>query len=161
LQICRIDISRESVITSDREHTVKERLFTVDEANALIPTLEIIMGKLQRHGLTLREEVGALARETGHLPENLTVPEVVELRPQLHPLVEEMEQLLGEIDAYGLQMKGLDLGLVDFPAEINGEFVLLCWQYGEKEVGYYHSVEAGFAGRQPLDARTTRPKYLQ
>jgi len=140
---------------------VKDLLFTVDEANALIPKLEIIMEKLQRHGLALRAEVTALAQETGHLPENITVPEVLELRPQLHPVVEEMEQLLGEIDAYGLEMKGLDLGLIDFPAEVNGEFVLLCWQFGEKEVGYYHSVEGGFAGRKPLDARRVRPKYLQ
>ena len=139
---------------------MKDRLFTLDEANALIPKLENIMQQLQRHGLALRAEVGALAKETGDLPEAITVPHVLELRPQLHAVVEDMERLLGEIDACGLEMKGLDLGLIDFPAEINGEFVLLCWQFGEKEVGYYHSVEGGFAGRKPLDAKRSRPQVL-
>jgi hypothetical protein len=130
---------------------VSKRLFTVEEANTLIPRLEFIMGKLQRNGLALREQVGELARVTGQSPESLTTAQILELRPQLGTIVEELEALLGEIEACGGELKGLDLGLVDFPAEIDGELVLLCWQYGEKEIGYYHSFEAGFAGRKPLD----------
>jgi hypothetical protein len=61
-----------------------------------------------------------------------------------------METLVNEIEATGGQLKGLDLGLVDFPGEIDGERVLLCWQYGEPQVAFYHAPEAGFAGRQPL-----------
>ncbi len=137
------------------------RLFTVEEANTLIPRLEFIMGKLQRNGLALREQVGELARVTGQAPESLTTADILELRPQLGMIVKELEALLGEIEACGGELKGLDLGLVDFPAEIGGEIVLLCWQYGEKEIGYYHSFEAGFAGRKPLDPDSKRQGPLQ
>jgi hypothetical protein len=140
---------------------VKNHLFTIDEANALIPRLEIIMGKLQRHGLELREQVSELAREIGQSIENITTVQILELRPHLYPVIEELEGLLGEIESYGGELKGLDLGLVDFPAEIEGERVLLCWQYGEKEVGFYHTVESGFAGRKPLAHGSSRPKLLQ
>lgn len=136
-------------------------LFTVEEANALIPRLEGIMGKLQRQGLALREQLAELARQTGQSLEELTTPQILELRPQLHPVLQELEALLGEIDACGGQMKGLDLGLVDFPAELGGEIVLLCWQFGEKEISYYHSLEGGFAGRKLLSPKAERPKYLQ
>lgn len=137
------------------------RLFTVEEANALIPRLELIMGKLQRHALVLREQVGELARLTGQEPETLTTAQIIELRPQLSMVVEELEALLSEIEACGGELKGIDLGLVDFPAEREGEIVLLCWQYGEKEIDYYHSFEAGFGGRKPLDPGQERPKPLQ
>jgi hypothetical protein len=140
---------------------VSKRLFTVEEANTLIPRLELIMGKLQRNGLALREQVGELARVTGQSPESLTTAHILELRPQLATVVEETEALLGEIEACGGELKGLDLGLVDFPAEIDGELVLLCWQYGEKEIGYYHSFEAGFAGRKALDPNSRRQGPLQ
>ena len=140
---------------------MSERLFTVDEANALIPKLEIIMGKLQRFGATLRQQLEELSRNLGDLPEDLTTTQILEMRPQLRPVVDELELLLDEIEACGGQMKGLDLGLVDFPAERDGEIVLLCWQYGEKEITHYHTLEEGFAGRKPLDPYLSRGRYLQ
>lgn len=137
------------------------RYFTIEEANALIPQLELIMSKLQRHGALLRDELAELASTMAQAPEALTTSQILELRPQLRPVVEQMDALLREIEDHGLEMKGLDLGLVDFPAELNGKAVLLCWQYGEKEVAFYHSPEAGFAGRKPLRSRGARPTYLQ
>lgn len=140
---------------------MRRRYFTVEEANALIPTLELIMGRLQRQGLVLRDELAELARTMAQAPEELTTSQIIELRPQLRPVVEEIEALLHQIEAYGLQMKGLDLGLIDFPTEMNGEVALLCWQYGEKEVAFYHTLDAGFAGRKPLATLAARPTYLQ
>ena len=139
---------------------MSQRLFTLSEANALIPKLELVMGKLQSQSAVLREQMNQLVRTLGETPERLSVPQILELRPQLRPVVDEVEKLLAEIAACGGQMKGLDLGLVDFPAEMNGDIVLLCWQYGEKEIGYYHSFEAGFAGRQPLEG-SKRDNVLQ
>ena len=139
---------------------MSQRLFTLSEANALIPKLELVMGKLQRQSAVLREQVNEVAGGLGENPERLSVPQILELRPQLRPVIDEVEQLLAEIAACGGQMKGLDLGLVDFPAEMNGDVVLLCWQYGEKEIGYYHSFEAGFTGRQPLEG-SKRDNVLQ
>ena len=138
-----------------------ERLFTVREANALIPKLELIMERLQRHTHVLREGVAELAAVTGEPADDLTMAQIVELRPDLGPVITEMEELLSEIEACGGRFKGLDLGLVDFPAEINGEVVLLCWQYGEKEISHYHTAEGGFASRKPLRPGTPPSRYLQ
>ena len=140
---------------------MSERLFTVHEANALIPKLELIMSRLQRHGATLSAQIEEVAHATSQPPETLTTTQLIELRPELTPVIEELEALLAEIEACGGELKGLDLGLVDFPTEIGGEVVLLCWQYGEKEIAYYHSRQAGFSGRKPLNAAATRTRYLQ
>lgn len=126
------------------------RLFTLEEANALIPRLELIMEKLQRKGMELREGVRAVASDMDRPLTEVTLDEVLTQRPALKLLTEDMQQLVGELENVGVQFKGLDLGLVDFPSEIDGEVRLLCWQYGEKEIGYWHSPESGFAGRQPL-----------
>ena len=138
-----------------------ERLFTVREANALIPKLEFIMERLQRHTLVLREGVAELARVTGEPADDLTMAQIVDLRPALRPVIAEVDALLAEIKECGGQFKGLDLGLVDFPAEIDGEPILLCWQYGEKEIGYYHTPDGGFAGRKPLHAAVALVRSLQ
>ncbi len=140
---------------------MSERLFTVHEANALIPKLELIMSQLQCHGATLSTHIDEVAHATGQSPETLTSTQLIELRPELSPIIEALETLLAEIEGCGGELKGLDLGLVDFPTEIDGEVVLLCWQYGEKEIAYYHSRQAGFAGRKPLNASSTRTRYLQ
>ena len=129
---------------------MNERLFTIEEAEALIPRLELIMSKLQRHNLAVRERLTEVMQQTEQPLSELTTTQILELQPHLRPVVEELETLIDELESWGVQLKGLDLGLIDFPAEINGERVLLCWQYGEKELGYYHSPEAGFAGRKPL-----------
>ncbi|HUI27830.1 MAG TPA: DUF2203 domain-containing protein [Candidatus Kryptonia bacterium] len=140
---------------------MEQHLFSIDEVNALIPKLEFVMGRLQQRGAELRRGIEALALETGKPTAELNGSEIVELRPALRPLIEDLERLVGEIEECGGQFKGLDLGLVDFPAEINGEIALLCWQFGEKEVGYWHSLEGGFEGRQPLPRRQPRSTLLQ
>ena len=140
---------------------MKGRLLTVDEANALVPRLEIIMGTLQRDGLMLREALHAVAAQGGRTADDLTTAELLERQPDLRPVVDEIEKLLGEIESFGGQLKGLDMGLIDFPARIDGEIVLLCWQFGEKEIAYWHSLEGGFSGRQALPAQRPRSPYLQ
>ena len=137
-----------------------QHLFSLDEANALIPRLELIMERMQRRGIELREAIETLAREGGEQMSNIEVSDLLERRPELQGLVEELEELIGEIEACGGQFKGLELGLVDFPSEIEGQIGLLCWQYGEKEITHWHPLETGFDGRQPLPA-TARRSYLQ
>ena len=127
-----------------------QRLFTVHEANALIPMLELIMGDLQRQSMRLREYIREVAAGTAIAPEHLQTARLVELRPEVAPVLEDMQRLLQNIEACGGELKGLDLGLVDFPGELDGKRILLCWQYGEKEIGYYHSPNSGFGGRKPL-----------
>src|SRR5512147_1355964 len=100
---------------------------------------------MQECGAELRRAVReAMSARGGEEP--ITVAELLRLKPEVEPAAEEMEALLRQLESTGGQFKGLDLGLVDFPAELEGESVLLCWQYGESEVGFYHSAEGGFAG---------------
>ncbi|TMK48143.1 MAG: DUF2203 family protein [Actinobacteria bacterium] len=139
-----------------------DKLFSLDDATALIPQLELVMEKMQRLGMKVREEIATLARERGQpgLPD-LSTQQVLRLRPPLRPLFEEMAQAVQEIEKYGCYFKGLELGLVDFPAELGGEIVELCWQYGEKELAFYHRRDEGFAGRRPLNPQRHKPRYYQ
>jgi hypothetical protein len=76
-------------------------------------------------------------------------------------LFENLAQAVQDIEKHGCYFKGLELGLVDFPAQLGGEVVELCWQYGEKEIAFYHRLDAGFAGRQPLKLPQRKPQYYQ
>ncbi|MGD9763683.1 MAG: DUF2203 domain-containing protein [Candidatus Binatia bacterium] len=126
------------------------RLFTVEEVDALIPRLEFIMARMQRNALELRSALEAAAAARGSAAPAIELHEVLEQRPELRELVAELERCITEIEDYGGQFKGLELGLVDFPSRIDGQIGLLCWQYGEKEISHWHSFEDGFAGRQRL-----------
>jgi hypothetical protein len=139
-----------------------DKLFTLAEANALIPQMELTMERMQRLGLKVREEIEALARERGEemLPE-LSMQQVLRLRPSLRPLFEELAQAVQDIEKHGCSFKGLELGLVDFPAQLEDKVVELCWQYGEKEITFYHRCDEGFAGRQPLNPQRRKPQYYQ
>jgi hypothetical protein len=124
------------------------RRFTIEEANALIPRLEMLMERLQRTVSVVRSAV----HEADPEPGVRTTVDVLRVRPELAPYVAEIESTVAEIERLGCQFKGIDLGLVDFPAEIDGGTVLLCWQYGEKSIGFWHAIDEGFAGRRALVA---------
>lgn len=72
-------------------------------------------------------------------------------------LVDGMTKKIAELEDFGVVIKDLDFGLVDFPAERYGEKVLLCWKYGEPEVSYWHTPFEGFAGRKPLKIQAIPP----
>jgi len=137
-----------------------EKTFRLDEADAILPRLEILVERLQRGALRLHDEMSALARETGIDISALSPEELIRRRPTARALVEELDGIVHEIEESGAHLKDVQLGLVDFPAERDGEIVYLCWQFGEPEVGFWHRIEDGFAGRQPLPGRG-RPRYLQ
>jgi len=73
-------------------------------------------------------------------------------------LVQRAKDAVAEIDAIGVQVKDLDTGLLDFPFSLDGDVVLLCWKMGETRITHWHTVEAGFRGRQPVDERFKRTK---
>ncbi len=74
------------------------------------------------------------------------------LRAEIDQLTEKLTEAATELDALGVEFKGIELGLVDFPSERDGEIVCLCWQYGEDSIRFWHSLDAGFAGRQSIEA---------
>ena len=121
------------------------RRFSVEEANTLIPRLELLIERLQRTARELRDAVSHVANDRVR-----TTVDAVREHPELRLHVETIEQVLGEIEELGGQFKGLDLGLVDFLGEVDGRPVLLCWQYGEKSIGFWHSIDEGFAARRAI-----------
>jgi hypothetical protein len=137
---------------------VRERSFTIEQADAHIPRLEALIARLQRSALELRTERDAVAAGLRLEPASLPVERLLSERPQLRRLVEELDASIGAIEQMGVALKDVELGLVDFPATLDGEDVYLCWQFGEDRVRYWHAREEGFAGRRPLPGLPPPPE---
>ncbi len=136
---------------SGRYHrTVRERRFTVAQADAHVPRLQALMERLQRHALALRRERDAVAAALGGPPDSVPVEALLAERPGLRRVVEDLDAAIEEIQSLGVELKDLELGLVDFPAVLEGEAVYLCWQFGEDRVRWWHPRSEGFAGRRAL-----------
>ena len=124
------------------------KIFTVQEANALLPNVKVIAEKIQRvhrHLSTYRDEAKKAAEAAEHGGGGLT-DGVAYAR-----ILTELTMQLAELEALGVQLKDFERGLVDFPSFRDGRVVLLCWQLGEgDELEWWHDVDAGFAGRTPL-----------
>lgn len=131
------------------------RRFTVDEANAEVPRLRALMERLQRSARLLERERTAWA--AAHAGADVPADVLVRERPGARRAAEELEVVVGEFERLGVQLKDLDLGLVDFPSEQGGRPVLLCWQYGEPEVAFWHGTDEGFAHRRSLRGPRVRP----
>ena len=134
------------------------KYFTLEKADGLIPQMELAVEKMQRIGMQARAEMGALSEE--HCP-SVESQHVLQLRPVLRPLFEDMARAIQQIEQLGGLFKGLELGLVDFPACVGGEDVYLCWQYGEKEIAFYHKRDEGVADRRTISTRVRKPLYEQ
>jgi hypothetical protein len=131
------------------------RIFTLEEANAEVPRLAMLLERLQRCALKLDDERHAAARALHVGAESITSEALVRSRPAARALIEELSSVVQEIERSGAQLKDVELGLVDFPAEVDGTRILLCWQFGESEVAFWHREGEGFAGRHPLKGATT------
>lgn len=127
-----------------------EQFFSLAEANALIPRLEMILERMQRVYLQLRQEIELLAVNSDQCAHDMTITQLLQIKPELRSFFADLSQAVHDIEGLGGNFKGLELGLVDFPGQIDGKIVELCWQYGEKQIAYYHSPEEGFAGRRPI-----------
>jgi hypothetical protein len=130
-------------------HMSDEKFFSLAEANTLIPRLAIITKRMQRVHLRIRQEIKLLAINSDQCAHDLTIAQLLRLKPDLCPFFVELFQPVHDTEALGGSFKGLELGLVDSPRKIDGEIAELCWQYGEKEIAYDHSRDDEFAGRRP------------
>jgi hypothetical protein len=134
---------------------VKLTLFSVDDANKLLPELKPELLRLRTikrefDRLQTRIDVLSLAA-AGAAPEN---PDALDLRRLLErraALGEQLSKGVEAIHARGVLLKDLDQGLVDFYALLGDRLVFLCWQIGEREVAHWHTLEGGYSRRQPLD----------
>jgi hypothetical protein len=131
------------------------RTFTLAEAQSLLPVLESLL----RNSIAdkkLMEEFDAEQQALSHriFINGGTHVDIVPLLQRKRDRTKAEQRLrdsFSEIDAIGVQVKDLDIGLLDFPCEVEGQTVLLCWKLGEKSITHWHGVEEGFAGRKPID----------
>jgi hypothetical protein len=131
------------------------RTFTLEEAQWLLPVLQGLL-KTAMDGKATIESVEAELTAVNHrifLSGGL-FPDIFHLaarRGAREKAVQAVKDAIAEIDAMGVQVKDLDMGLLDFPCRVNGEIVLLCWKLGESEITHWHGVEEGFRGRKPIN----------
>lgn len=143
------------------------KTFTLDEAQAMLPVVESLLNRAieaRQAATELQEAMSELGRRiflSGGM--FLDIASVQKRRLTFEALVQRVKDSLEEIDAIGVQVKDLDSGLLDFPCLLEGETVLLCWKKGEERIGFWHRMDDGFRGRQPIDARFGRsvPDNLQ
>jgi hypothetical protein len=136
------------------------KTFTLEEAQALLPVVESLLER----AIAAKQEAERLESEMQALRQRIfvsggmmvDVAGAARNRTELEAEVQRAKDALGEIEAIGVQVKDLDTGLLDFPCTVNGEVVLLCWRRGEARIEYWHTLEAGFRGRQPVDERFGR-----
>lgn len=129
------------------------KLFTLAEAEELLPRVRDELAAMQsskRELDGLREELTRAVEPSsgnGHVKHE-DVLETKKLRAEA--LVNDINDRLARINGWGVEVKGIDDGLVDFPSERDGRVVYLCWKAGEDGIAWWHELETGFAGRQPL-----------
>jgi hypothetical protein len=124
------------------------KLFNIEEANALLPTVRGIVRRVQRAYKRVAASQGAarVAAERAKLGGGGIIGGSLYISA-----LSEMAEHAGRLEALGVQLKDYGRGLIDFPSLREGRVVLLCWQMGEGDrLEWWHEVEAGFAGRQPL-----------
>lgn len=133
----------------------KRKLFTVEQANAALPLVRAIaadLARLSRDVIERRERLSTLlaGRERG--TRDLYGEELAHVEAELEKDSERLQEYVEELRELGVDPKNGPEGLVDFPAMLDGKPVYLCWKLGEPEVLFWHDLDAGFRGRQPLTA---------
>ena len=141
---------------------MSDRTFTLDEAQSLLSVLESLL-RTAIASKKLIEEVEAEQQELTHRVflnggTFLNVVPLARRKAERVKAEQRAKDALAEIDAIGVQVKDLDIGLLDFPCEVDGQVILLCWKLGEKSITHWHGVSEGFAGRKPVDERIARAR---
>ncbi|GIV69536.1 DUF2203 domain-containing protein [Caldilinea sp.] len=126
---------------------MKARYFTLEEAQATLPQVKKLMEQVQ----SARREILRLRPDALPAIEQAALNGGNKLLGELAVHAMRLEEGVRGIMALGAVIKDIDAGLVDFVGLRNGREIFLCWRYGEEEIGYWHELNAGFAGRRPLD----------
>ena len=126
------------------------RLFTVHEANDVLPALRPVVKRISDHLDSVRAKSAVVIREQQLSPTSPDLMKRLQDNEAIARLIQEVKSLVEEINSYGCMCKGIEEGLVDFPCLLGGEIIFLCWRYGEESVTHWHRIEDGFAGRKPL-----------
>lgn len=126
------------------------KLFTVNEANELLPALRPLVEQILENIRRLKNASETVIRREQLDPERPDLMERLRQDADIARLISELQGFVDQINSHGCVCKGIEQGLIDFPCVLGSEVVFLCWQLGEPQVGYWHRIEDGFAGRKPL-----------
>jgi hypothetical protein len=135
----------------------RRAIFTPAEANATLPLVRAIVSDLvdlSRELIERRQRLTLLLGGKAKNPRDPYHEELVQIQAEMEKDTLRLREYAGELRELGVEPKSGTEGLVDFPALLNGRKVYLCWKLGESRVLFWHDLEAGFMGRQPL-----RPEY--
>ena len=126
------------------------RLFTVNEANGLLPVLRPLVEQILENIRRLKGVSETVIRREQLDPDAPNLMERLREDGEVLKLVTQIKDWVTTINGHGCVCKGVEQGLIDFPCMLGAEVVFLCWQIGEANVAHYHRIEDGFAGRKTL-----------
>jgi hypothetical protein len=138
------------------------RLFTIEQANAMLPLVRAIttdLAALAKDVVERRHRLALLTSGRDLKPGDPYSDELAQMEADLERDATRLQEYVDELRELGVEPKGAVEGLVDFPSKMDGKVVLLCWRLGEPEVLFWHDLETGFAGRQPLTAGSVSGEY--
>ena len=141
-----------------------DRTFTLDEAQSLLPVLESLL----RTAINAKKVVDEADAEQQALQHRvfltggmfLDIVPLARRKAERAKAEQRAKDALAEIDSIGVQVKDLNIGLLDFPCAVEGQLILLCWKLGEKAITHWHGFQEGFAGRKPIDQRIAKAKKV-
>jgi hypothetical protein len=133
-----------------------KRTFTVREANATLPLVRAIttdLVNLARDVVERRQRLVGLSRRSDPEVNDPYREELAQIEGELDKDAQRVVEYVEELRALGAEPKSVTDGLIDFPATLEGRRVFLCWRLGEPEIAFWHEVDGGFRGRQPIADR--------
>lgn len=131
--------------------TVEPRVFTPEQATQMLPLVRRIVEDIVIAVGRWRERIREFELVTASVTSLTPDPRAVELEREAGAIAAEVDRFVRELTALGIELKDYETGLVDFPAELRGRPVYLCWRLGEPSVQFWHEIDAGFVGRRPLE----------
>jgi len=126
------------------------KLFTVELANRMLPLVSRIVEDIVSGNRRWQETIAELDVVSAQPRTELPDPRIVALEKRARQQIDEIATFEAELEKLGIQLKDRRAGLIDFPSELEGRRVLLCWRLGEPSVQFWHDEQSGFAGRRPL-----------
>lgn len=143
---------------------MSDKTFTLDEAQSLLPVLESLL----RTAITAKKVLDDFDAKLQALHHRvflnggmfLDIVPLAESKAERARAEQHAKDALAEIDSIGVEVKDLSIGLLDFPCEVDGKIIELCWKLGEKAITHWHGVHEGFAGRKPIDERIAKAKKV-
>jgi hypothetical protein len=127
------------------------RTFTVEQANRMLPLVRRIVRDIVDGHRAWSRAVKTYENAAAWTRADSQTTQLTPLENEVRRLAAEIEGYLGELRELGVDFKGFEQGLVDFPGERDGRVVHLCWKLDEDEVAFWHEVADGYAGRQPIN----------